>query len=115
MSYCRWSDEDFRSDVYCYRSDEGWETWVATHRHVPPEPMPQPLTRDATAEEWFARHSAVMSLIDRAELVPICGPYDGEHFNDCSASDTLETLLMLRRAGYSVPDHALQELRDEAA
>lgn len=28
MSYCRWSSDDFKSDVYVYESQAGWITHV---------------------------------------------------------------------------------------
>lgn len=39
MSYCRFSTDDFRSDIYCYESIEGYQIHVAAFRYVLAEPM----------------------------------------------------------------------------
>lgn len=39
MSYCRWSSDNYRCDVYALESDLGYEINVAVGRY--PEPIPE--------------------------------------------------------------------------
>jgi hypothetical protein len=48
-------------------------------------------------------------------LRPIGLPHDGESFLDGSPSDCADRLEGLRALGYTVPQYAIDELREEAA
>lgn len=119
MSYCRWSSLDFQCDLYIYESDSGFEVHVASHRRVFAEPLPgrlpMPGDPDYDLGPWIERHQQVMQLVDRAELVPIGLPHDGESLlcdgpGECA--DTVERLLAL---GYVAPGGLVAALRDEQA
>lgn len=119
MSYCRWSSDDFRCDVYVYADARGgWTTHVAARRHVLDEPLPAPvdLPREFTPAEfdaWYARERAVHAIVDRAELVAIGLPHDGDTFNDPTPGTCADRLDGLRRVGYVVPQYAIDALREE--
>lgn len=114
MSYCRWSSDNWRCDLYCYGSSQGYETHVAGNRVVGDIPQ-EPRWDEEINEEWMARHKAVMTFLDTAERKPIGGPFDGASFTD----ETLEAfhgrLLALRAAGYRFPDYVLDGVREEIA
>lgn len=87
MSYCRWSSDDHKSDVYCYENGRGlWTTHVAANRRI--------------AEREFE---------------DIEHPLAGKAFHDDSPQAMLETLRMLISEGFHVPECALEELREEIA
>lgn len=114
MSYCRWSSDDFRCDVYTYADVAGgYTTHVASHRHLTDEPMPPPAHPVKQTEAWAARHKQVMEIIGRARLEAIGGPHDGETFNDPDPGYAADRLEMLRDAGYHVPQYAIDDLRAE--
>ncbi len=117
MSYCRWSSDDFGCDLYCYGSDRGEETHVASRRIVGEIPKVGPFPRgDAPKEEWeafAARHKAQSEWLKTCEREPIGLAYDGESFLDHSPAEFLETLLMLRAAGYRFPDYVIEDAREE--
>lgn len=124
MSYCRWSSDGFRCDLYCYEDvSGGWTTHVAGNKVVGdiPEELPMPyLTKDGgdgveTPEwtAWSVRQRQIHDYLGKAERVPIGFPHDGETFNDTTLADFHARLLMLRRAGYRFPDSVLAEVNEE--
>lgn len=115
MSFCRWSSDNWRCDLYCYEDVAGsFTTHVAGNRvvgEIPKEPsMTLPLS-----PTFMAEHRAVMDFLDTAERAPIGLPYDGETFRDPDLSSFLDRLLELRAAGYHFPDYVLDDVRAEIA
>lgn len=85
MSYCRFSSDNFQSDVYVYADVYGgYTTMVAEVRSGGDD-----------------------------SLVKIGLPHDGETFNDETAEGVLKRLLSLRELGYHVPEVALLRLKKE--
>lgn len=121
VSYCRWSTDDFRCDVYVYADiDGGWTTHVAGNRVVFPEPMPDPVTlpHPFDSEQWDAwwrRHQTVSAMVERATREPIGLPHDGETFNDPTPGECADRLNALAAAGYRVPAYVIADLREEEA
>ena len=116
MSYCRFSNNDYQCDVYCYASvSGGYVTHVASNRPILDGTLPPPVPWEKGNDDaWFARHEAVMAWMEKAERKPIGLPYDGESFDDPAASDAADRLQMLKDAGYNVPQYAIDALREEA-
>lgn len=84
MSYCRWSSDDFKSDVYVYGMySKGKKIWPI--------------------------HIAEM----KSELIPIGLPYDGQNWSAETLEEIEQKLLLLRETGYHVPERALQRIRME--
>lgn len=116
MSYCRFSDDDFQCDVYCYADAYGYTTHVASNRPVLDGTLPPPVDfTPESVESWMARHKRVMAWVENAERRPIGLAYDGESFSDPDAESAADRLQMLKDAGYNVPQHAIDALRAEAA
>lgn len=115
MSYVRWSSDNWRSDVYAYGVTDGFVTHVASNRvvgDIPTGPS-QDLIRDGQVDEWVRQYKAVMDFLDTAEREPIGLPFDGESFYDPDLTSFLARLIMLRDAGYNVPDHVIADVQDE--
>ena len=108
MSYCRWSSDDFQSDVYVYEDvSGGWTTHVAARRvSFSREGLPP-------VEDYIARDSEILSRMAAAEYSPIGLPHDGASFNDPTASACADRLEALRVVGYTVPQDAIDALRAE--
>jgi hypothetical protein len=99
MSYCRFSSDNFKSDVYVYAHIAGgFMTHVAANRIVGGIP-PDVAYRDFMAEP--------------PEREPIGGPHDGESFATDSIEETIELLRDLQSKGYHVPTHAFERLNNE--
>lgn len=142
MSYCRWSSDNWKSDVYVYEGD-CWVIHVAGRRRarapIPELPLgrlpmfgaayddtnpPQLLRYPSRLHGWAHRvvmriwmwsHRLHMWDLSRIPLVPICGQYDGETFYCASQFECWTQLCVLRSAGYHVPQFALDQLLAESA
>jgi len=115
MSYCRWSSDDFRCDLYVYGHCDGtWTTHVAGSRYAGEVP-PTPDLRTAGTEEYMVAYRAQRAYLDAAELEPIALPHAGATFKDAGPAECATTLRMLRDLGYRVPDYAIEGLDEEAA
>lgn len=119
MSYCRFSSDNFGSDVYCYESQDGFVIHVAACRCESDTPIPTV----AGFEEWGVSVSfddVVRQMgerdawLDSARRVPIGLPFDGESFCIADAADAAEWLMGLVAHGYQVPQRAIDALWEEA-
>lgn len=140
MSYCRWSSENYRSDVYVYASgDESYHTNVAGNRLMW-RPIPRwpsswyPDFGGKWDEENFkvvystkmrtVLANVVYSFIDGYNRLhhwsfrfilhkSIEDELAGESFTDNSPKECVDRLLMLRGRGYYVPQGAIDGLVEE--
>jgi len=89
MSYCRWSSDDFRCDLYCYADiGGGYTTYVAKVRFLG---------------------------ADHSQTVAIGLPHDGETFNDPDLPSLLTRIMSLVALGYHAPAYTIQRIRAEIA
>lgn len=114
MSYCRWSNDDYQCDVYVYESCNGFMVHVAGRKYVFKEPVPEHVPFDKEHQkEWYARHKKVLRMCDEADQVAIGLPNDGETYDFSSPGKCAEFLIELKKSGYSVPQHAIDDLTEE--
>jgi len=119
MSYCRFSSNNFRSDVYAYESCMGGYTvhvasnrFVGTIPQVPPLPDP---TDKAAFDRWMAAHRAQLAWLETAEREAIKLPHAGETFNEPDLDALLARLQSLAAAGFCVPATAINLVLQEIA
>lgn len=120
MSYCRWSSDQFRSDIYCYESNHGFVIHVAANRLVSDQPRPEcqasnvsiddPRWVELSMNDW----SAICAWADAARPEPITLEHAGEQFVEATAGECADRLRQLRELGYHVPQYALDALDEEA-
>ena len=117
MSYCRFSDNCYQSDVYVYGSiDDVFITHVASNRRVSDEPIPVCNENIADPGERFLKYYHDCSeWVDMAKSIPIGLPCDGKSYSDSTAQECADRLESLRAMGYNVPQHAIDSLREEDA
>jgi hypothetical protein len=119
VSYCRWSSDDWKSDVYVYEDVDGyWSIHIAGRRVVFAEPLPPPVTlpHPFTEEQfhaWWERSELVAAIRDRSEMVDIGLPHVGETFEEPTPGAAADRLAYLRGLGYHVPDGVIKTLREE--
>jgi hypothetical protein len=119
VSYCRFSSDDFRSDVYVYDSVlGGWQVHVASRRHANAAPRPEYPDgwhrAGETGIELFMAHTKAMNAwLEAAEMVPIGLPRDGESQLLGSPGEAADMLQELKDMGYIVPDGVIDTLREE--
>lgn len=118
MSYCRWSSDNFESDIYCYASIEDYFSInVASIRYVSDTPKPEitiRLDKDMDVQEFQRQNKALSDWIAQADRVPIGLPYDGESFSEDDAAGAAARLIELKELGYHVPQYAIDALLEEA-
>ncbi len=120
MSYCRWSSDDWRSDLYVYESQLGIEIHAAGRRKPQaffaalPEPVPYPPNDDAGWARWVERDRKVSAMHDQYELESIGLPHTGESFTADDATEAAQIVAYLAALGYHVPDGVIEALSDES-
>jgi hypothetical protein len=129
MSYCRWSSDNFKCDLYCYADvGGGYTTHVAGMKRVddiPSADMPRELRDgslkkgtpefDAVISAWTDATNAQIKAATDSDMVPIGLSYDGASFNDPTLETFRARVVMLREAGYYCPDYVLERIDEEIA
>jgi len=116
MSYCRFSSDNWRSDIYAYESCYGgFVTHVAGNRLEGDTPIPELPAgwHNLPVDEFERLHEAQSEWVDAARHVPIGLPFDGEMFQDGTIEELRSRLIWLRGLGYRVPDSALAAIDHE--
>lgn len=114
MSYCRFSSDIRKSDVYVYESDYGWVTHVAQNRVQTDEALPpEVMLCQENAEAFFYRMKKVSEILARGKRVGIGLPWDGATFTDPTPKKCADRLIKLKNLGYHVPQHAVDALLEE--
>ena len=116
MSYCRFSSDSFKSDVYMYESvDGGYQIYVAENRIVDQDNIP-PFDITDTSKDSAELHDDYQKHIDyvrKAERRKIGGKHDGEAVIFGSLKEAYDYLLILRDDGYHVPEATLNYIAGE--
>jgi len=120
VSYCRFSSDSWRCEVYCYEDcSGGFTTHVAGNRivgDVPQDlPWPSKVMSESEVEQWMVRHNEQMAFLDTCERKPIGLPHDGDSFNDPDEESMLARLIGLQALGYHVPQYVIDGLKEDIA
>jgi hypothetical protein len=112
MSYCRWSSDNFRCDLYVYRDvTGGYTVMVANNRYPADIPL---ITAPCPSPEWIAQRRLQNEYLDTHGMTPLGLSKDGQILN-VSTLDELHTLLLgLREEGYRIPQSALDTIKKES-
>lgn len=112
MTYCRFSCDNWKSDVYCYQSTDGsYTTFVADIRYVGKVPeLP-----DVDDPGFIPAYNRQMKFIEAAEREKIDLDGAGQTYYDADAEGMLRRLVALRKAGFHIPQHAIDALEGEIA
>ena len=114
MSYCRWSSDDWRSDLYIYEASDGYYIHVARNRKPQAffDAIPVPLSYVPFAAQ-FERGQQIMAMLDDYESEPIGLPHDGETLILADAEETARAVEWLAAVGYYVPAGTADAIRDD--
>lgn len=115
MSYCRWSSDNWKCDLYCYRDASGGYTIYVAARKLKKDIVPQIPEGliDKSPKKWLRLHKKQMAFFETAEHEDIGLPFDGKCFNEPTLEEFLERILLLKGIGYNVPDYVVEQIRDE--
>lgn len=117
MSYCRWSSDNWKCDLYCYEGDK-FITHIAGRRrvgHIPDDRLSDFLQNKITPEEYTKLHKEQMKAVKACGFEDITLPHAGETFEDEDLESFKERLLYLREVGYRFPDYVLEQIDEEMA
>lgn len=123
MSYCRFSSDAFRSNVYVYENMDGnfiinvAENKMDCEEHEIPAPVeslnPNYMSGEEITEQW----NRILEFVDECPRKPINGGFDGDMIVCEDLESTKDQLLQLREHGYHVPEYTFEiideELEDE--
>lgn len=113
MSYCRFSSDDFQSNVYVYEHVHGgYFTHVASRKLISDIPKLSPPS-DKSLDNFVESYRAQSAAIKVAEFAPIGLPYDDENFVDDTLPELLNRLTMLKEVGYHIPQEAFDRIKAE--
>ncbi len=110
MSYCRFSSDNWKSDVYAWPDVSGDYVVAVAGRRLVGDLPPVDHT---TPETYIATYQAQLAAEKAAAKVDIGLPCDGEIFHEGSLKGLYGRLLTLRGMGYHVPQSALEEVEAE--
>lgn len=117
MAYCRWSSDNFQSDVYVYLTVSGSYTVhickmkFQFHPDYPHPSMPLKEDRE-TLKKYLSDFNRAM---DKATLIEneTTKEYSDKSFSFDTLKETIDFLLELRSNGLHIPDVAIQVMRQE--
>jgi hypothetical protein len=118
--FCRWSDDEFGCDLFCYEHNGRYVTRVASLRYVFNAHPPKMDWDGQYDEAKIARQmEARDEFFERANRVQIGLPFDGMTFVDEDLSSFRKRLLKFRELGYRFPDRVFAmpidiEMREQA-
>jgi hypothetical protein len=112
MSYCRWSSDNWKCDVYVYEAADGYTIHVAGNRIIGDVPE---IAWDQGVDRLGETARAAQAYLNSCSREPIGLPYDGQTFVLPDPTECAAKLRDLRDLGYHVPDYAIAELEAEAA
>lgn len=114
MSYCRWSSNNFKCDVYCYESVHGCFTIHVASNRIVDELPPEPFNFiDLPKEEFSKKCKEHHDALDKAKHKKIGLKYDGQSFDCNTIEDMRNTLVELKQVGYIVPDFVFEIIDEE--
>lgn len=113
MSYCRFSSDNWKSDVYCYYSvGDFYQIFVAENRIVEEIPIVDfKLPIDKLRESIKKQNEALSNCTH----VSLRLPCDGESFECNTLKEMRDKLIELRKMGYHVPDNVFKRIDEELA
>lgn len=121
MSYCRFSSDNFKSDLYVYENVAGcWTVHVAASRHIgdsdcPSITLPDDPDDKDQLDAAMNSYKAQREWLKSAKLVPIDLPHAGETFHEPTPGACADRIEKLVALGYHVPTGVVEALREEEA
>lgn len=123
MSYCRWSTDCFRCDVYAYADVSGvWAVHVASLKRDVPLDWRDPLdvlmtgfdkNNTADIEARMTEYRRVQAALDKLPLIELSAPSAGRTFYEPSLEAFKQRMLALRAEGLRFPDQVFRAIDDE--
>lgn len=110
MSYCRWSSNNWKCDLYIYQTTNGYYTTHVARNRVVGE---VPFSDWSSPETLYASEKAQADFLDTCRREPIGLPCDGMTFEYDSLTDLCASVVKLQAMGYIVPQWVVDGILDE--
>jgi hypothetical protein len=120
MSYCRWSTDGSRCDVYTYEGTNGFEVHVAAYRRQVPDTLVHPFEITGhwdhmSPEDLVKLHAEYHRTLELFPLIKIESPSAGATFHEPDLHAFRERMLELQNEGIRFPDEVLLMIDEEIA
>jgi len=112
MSYCFWSSDNWKSDVYIYDGSEGITCHVASYSlegYIPKLPD----IRSVSAKGFKIAYDRHMRAVESCERKKHPSPMAGQTFWSKDTADMIFKLRQLQLEGFHVPEYVFEELGEE--
>ncbi len=113
MSYCRFSSDNFRSDVYVYYGDLGYTCHVASRKISNIDECPE-ISISLSLEDnqkFIERYRQRQDWMENyATRITIEHELAGTTFTTDTSDEMVEELIYLREQGFHVPQNAIDML-----
>ena len=111
MSYCRWSSDNWKCDIYAYESCSGYVIHIAGNRHVGDCPEADLLQEDS--KKGLREYRKQMKFLESCERKPIQLLHAGESFTLNTLEEFRDKLIELKEIGYYIPDYVFEIIKSE--
>lgn len=110
MSYCRFSSDNWKSDVYVYDGSDGIIVHVASQRYEGYIPKLPDITKVSSKEfhEAYLKHH---KALEKCRKVPIRHPLAGTTIICKTVKEAIDELTFLQYEKFFVPKFVIDELR----
>ena len=122
MSYCRWSTENFKCDLYVYEGSHAWVIHVAGNRIVSEitdaDLVLAKWMNEPTRDRWnavVAAREKQRKELDTATREPLNYGCEGDHYDLESPAECADKIEELVAMGYYCPQWVIDQLREEQA
>lgn len=120
MSYCRWSSDSHRCDIYAYEDvNGGWTVHVAGRKKDVPLDWKSPIERvvlgELASDAFPEAYAKWNGEYDALPWVDLTAPSAGKHFNVPDLEEFKALMLSLRAEGLRFPDEVLSAIDEEMA
>ena len=113
MSYCRWSSDGYQCPLYCYESETGFITHVATRKPIVRCPELMLIAGTTKYANWDTYQEWIHTERNDDDYINYDLPYDGQTFEDDSLEEMRDRILMLEAAGYEIPEWVIPNITAE--
>lgn len=120
MSYVRFSDDSFGSDIYAYADAAGGYTLHLAHRrrvgteNLPPNPMLEIPITSTPMDGWLNKYNQWHKALGTLSFEDIQHPDAGETFKFATLEELRDRLKLYRAEGIiRVPDGVIEDIEAE--
>ena len=114
MSYARFSDDDWTSDVYVFADvGGGWTTFAASQHWDWESELPEPVEMTEDPDAWTERTNRVLAWFGMENGHWVVLPEADDYYHHDTPGECADNLERLQSLGFHVPAGVVEALRAE--